>query len=225
MVNNKIGERKNETLHISRCEPSIFDEIKKCFLCNNNNLKNTKIFFIFCSFFTPKTIEKTKISLFDQNYSEIINSLNFIIFLFQSDKNDENNNLRMNEINWKQMNLFNLIVLNESLFMLNWEFELMNFSFSSDWFFQLEEFNQIIKELNLNHQFWLKSSFLPVENIIFLQMKYQFQWNDNWFIIEFSFNFHLEWIIWIESLYQVGQTNFDPKTARNILESVSEIDL
>ena len=46
--------------------------------------------------------------------------------------------------------------------------------------------------IELNHQrdeseslIWLKSSFLPVEKIIFLQMKYQFQWNDNLFIIEF----------------------------------------
>ena len=67
-----------------------------------------------------KNVEsETKNSLFDQNYSEIINSLNFIIFLFQSDKNDEINNLIMNEINCKQMNLFDLIVLNESLFLLN----------------------------------------------------------------------------------------------------------
>ena len=51
--------------------------------------------------------------------------------------------------------------------------------------FQIEEFNQIIKELNLNHQFWLISSFLPVEKIIFFQMNYQFKWNDNLFIIEF----------------------------------------
>ena len=34
-----------------------------------------------------------------ENYSEIINSMNFIIFLFQSDKNDESNNLRMNKLN------------------------------------------------------------------------------------------------------------------------------
>ena len=54
-----------------------------------------------------KNVEsETKISLFDQNYSEIINSMNFIIFLFQIDKNDENNNLRKNEINCKQVNLF-----------------------------------------------------------------------------------------------------------------------
>ena len=47
-----------------------------------------------------KNVEsETKNSLFDQYYSEIINSLNFIIFLFQIDKNDENKNLRMNEIN------------------------------------------------------------------------------------------------------------------------------
>ena len=64
-----------------------------------------------------KNVEsETKNSLFDQNYSEIINSMNFIIFLFQSDKNNENNNLRMNEINFKEVNLFNLIVLNESCF-------------------------------------------------------------------------------------------------------------
>ena len=71
------------------------------------------------------------------------------------------------------------------MFLLNWVFQLMNFIVSSDWYFQLEEFNQIIKEINLNHQFWLKSSFLPVEKIIIFQMNYQFQWNDNWFIIEF----------------------------------------
>ena len=47
-----------------------------------------------------KNVEsETKNSLFDQNYSEIINSMNFIIFLFQIDKNDENNNLRMNKLN------------------------------------------------------------------------------------------------------------------------------
>ena len=47
-----------------------------------------------------KNVEsETKNSLFDQNYSEIINSMNFIIFLFQSDKNDEINNLRMNKLN------------------------------------------------------------------------------------------------------------------------------
>ena len=93
-------------------------------------MKNTKIFFTFFFLhFKKKTIEKTKNSLFDQNYSEIINSMNFIIFLFQSDKNDENNNLRMNKLNWKQLILFNLIVLNESLFLLNWEFQLMNFLF------------------------------------------------------------------------------------------------
>ena len=78
-----------------------------------------------------------------------------------------------------------MIVLNESCLcwieFFNWWISL----FSSDWFFQIEEFNQIIKELNLNHQIWLKSSFLPVEKIIFFQMKYQFQWNDNLFIIEF----------------------------------------
>ena len=56
-------------------------------------------------------------------------------FLFQIDKNDENNNLRMNKLNWKQLILFNLIVLNESLFMLNWVFQLMNFIVSSDSFF------------------------------------------------------------------------------------------
>ena len=47
-----------------------------------------------------KNVEsETKNSLFDQNYSEIINSMNFILFLFQSDKNDEINNLRMNKLN------------------------------------------------------------------------------------------------------------------------------
>ena len=91
----------------------------------------------------------------------------------------------MNKINWKQLILFNLIVLNESLFMLNWVFQLMNFLFSSDWFFQIEEFHWIIKDINLKHQFWLKSSFISVEKKIFFQMNYQFQWNDNLFIIEF----------------------------------------
>ena len=86
--------------------------------------------------------------------------------------------------------------------------------------FQLEEFNQIIKELNLNHQFWLKSSFLPVEKIIFFQMNYQFQWNDNLFIIEFFlsiFNFHLEWIIWTETLWWVEYTHFNPNTSRKTI--------
>ena len=40
-------------------------------------------------------------------------------FDFDNDNNDENNNLRMNEINFKQMDVFNLIDLNETLFMLN----------------------------------------------------------------------------------------------------------
>ena len=133
-----------------------------------------------------KNVEsETKNSLFDQNYSQIINSMNFIIFLFENDENDENNNLRMNKLNWKQLILFNLIVLNESCFcwieFFNWWIS----SFHLIGSFQIEEFNQIIKDINLNHQFWLKSSFLPVEKIIFLQMKYQFQWNDNLFIIEF----------------------------------------
>ena len=57
--------------------------------------------------------------------------------------------------------------------------------------FKIEEFNQIIKELNLNHQFWLKSSFLPVEKIIIFQMNHQSQWNDNWFIIEFFLSFSI----------------------------------
>ena len=108
---------------------------KKCFISKKTIWKTQK-YFSFSFFSSPqKTIEKTKISLFDQNYSEIINSMNFIIFLFQSDKNDENNNLRMNKINWKQMNLFNLIVLNESCFcwieFFNWWIS----SFSSDSFF------------------------------------------------------------------------------------------
>ena len=153
-----------------------------------------------------KTIEKTKNSLFDQNYSEIINSMNFIIFLFQIDKNDENNKLRMNEINFKQVNLFNLIVLNESCFCwienFTWWISLFHLIDS----FQIEEFNQIIKDMKLNHQIWLKYSFLSVEKIIFFQMNYQFLWNDNLFIIEFFFQFlswmnHLNWkstSSWIE---------------------------
>ena len=108
---------------------------KKCFISKKTIWKTQK-YFSFSFFSSPqKTIEKTKISLFDQNYSEIINSLNFIIFLFQSDKNDKNNNLRMNKLNWKQLILFNLIVLNESCFcwieFFNWWIS----SFSSDSFF------------------------------------------------------------------------------------------
>ena len=71
------------------------------------------------------------------------------------------------------------------LFLLNWVFQLMNFIFHLIHSFQLEEFNWIIKEMNLNDPIWLKYSFLSIEKIIFFQMNYQFQWNDNLFIIEF----------------------------------------
>ena len=155
------------------------------FYIQKNNLKNTKILFIFFLFFTPKNNWK------DKNFSfwpKLFRNNQFNKFhhiLFQSDKNDENNNLRMNEINFKQVNLFQFDCFEWKLFVLNWVFQLMNFIFHLIDSFQLEEFNWIIKDINLNHQFWLKSFFLPVEKIIFLQMKYQFQWNDNLFIIEF----------------------------------------
>ena len=57
------------------------------------------IYLFDCLFFSHQKNSTMKISLFDQNYSEIINSMNFILFLFQIDENDENKNLRMNEIN------------------------------------------------------------------------------------------------------------------------------
>ena len=83
---------------------------------------------------------------------------------------------------WRISKWLNIISIDE----LNQLRRYLNFKLIwSDKFFQIEEFNQIIKELNLNHQFWLKSSFLSIEKIIIFQMKYQFQWNDNLFIIEF----------------------------------------
>ena len=80
---------------------------------------------------------------------------------------------------------FNLIVLNESLFLLNWVFQLMNFIVSSDWFFSNWGIQSNYQRHKSEASIWLISSFLPVEKIIFFQMNYQFQWNDNWFIIEF----------------------------------------
>ena len=176
---------KTKPSNICRSEPSIFDQIKNV-LYPIMTIWKTQKYFSFSFFSSPqKTIEKTKISLFDQNYSEIINSMNFIIFLFQSDKNDENKNLRMNEINWKQLILFNLIVLNESCFcwieFFNWWIS----SFSSDWFFSNWGIQSNHQRDESESSIWLKYSFLPVEKIIFFQMNYQSQWNDNWFIIEF----------------------------------------
>ena len=132
--------------NISRSEPSIFGQIKNV-LYPIMTIWKTQKYFSFSFFSSPqKTIEKTKISLFDQNYSEIINSMNFIIFLFENDKNDENNNLRMNEINWKQVNLFNLIVLNESC--LCW----------------IEFFNWWISFFHLIHSFKLRNSIESSKN-------------------------------------------------------------
>ena len=140
-----------------------------------------------------------------------------MLTLFQIDKNDENKNLRMNEINCKQVNHFNLIDLNESLFLLNGVFQLINFIFSSDWFCSTWGIQSNHQRDESESSIWLISSFLSVEKIIFSQMNYQYQWNDNWFIIEFSFNFYLEWIIWIENLYHVEYTYFYPNNAEKII--------
>ena len=102
---------------------------KKMFYIQKNNLKNTKILFIFFLFFTPKNNWKDKKFSFWPKLFRNNQFNEFHHILFQSDKNDEINNLRMNKINCKQVNLFNLIVLNESLFLLNWVFQLMNFIF------------------------------------------------------------------------------------------------
>ena len=131
-------------------------------------------------------------------------------FLFQIDKNDENNNLRMNEINFKQVILFNLIVLNESCFcwieFFNWWISLFHLIHS----FQIEKFNWIIKEMNLNNQFdWYLLFFL-------LRRKSSCKWsiNINEMIIDssLSFIFQFGWIIWIECLYQVADSHFNPNT-------------
>ena len=71
------------------------------------------------------------------------------------------------------------------LFLLNWVFQLMNFIVSSDWFFSNWGIPLNYQKDESESSIWFKSSFLPVEKIIFLQMNYQFQWNDNLFIIEF----------------------------------------
>ena len=168
---------------------------KKCFI-SKKTIWKTQQYFSFSFFSSPqKTIEKTKNSLFDQNYSEIINSMNFIIFLFQSDKNDEINNLRMNEINWKQLILFNLIVLNESLFLLNWVFQLMNFIVSSDSFFSTWGI-----PLNYQRDESESSNFIAIffsvrweDNHLSNESSISMKWNDNWFIIEFFFQF-LYWM-------------------------------
>ena len=98
---------------------------------------------------------------------------------------------------------FNLIVLNESCFcwieFFNWWISLFHLIHS----FQIEEFQWIIKEINLNNQFvWNLFSSCWEENLLSNELSISMKW---WLIHHwvFSFNFYLEWIIWIESLYQV----------------------
>ena len=151
-----------------------FWSTEKCFISNNNNLKNTKILFIFFLFFTPKNNWKDKKlsfwpKLFRNNQFNEFHHI-FCFKVIKMMKATIWEWIKSIENNW----FFSIWLFWMKVVCVELSFQLMNFNFFiwlilSNWGIPLN-----YQRHESEQSIWLKSSFLSIEKIIFFQMNYQF---------------------------------------------------